>query len=98
MFLRVSSRIRLGLVAIGAVALTTASIANARGERRPSTGSHSADRFGLASILQPLQEPATLSAEEEKRFSDAWVQQPRVNLGEPAGTAKVIIVKFNDWL
>jgi protein-disulfide isomerase len=40
----------------------------------------------------------TLPADEEKRFADAWAQQPRVDLAVPAGAAKVVIVKFNDWL
>jgi hypothetical protein len=36
--------------------------------------------------------------ELDKRFGEAWAKQPRVNLGIPAGTAKVVIVKFNDWM
>jgi len=39
-----------------------------------------------------------VSPDEAMRFTDAWQQQPRVNLGIPAGTASVVIVKFNDWL
>src|SRR5262245_26771217 len=30
-------------------------------------------------------------------FSAAWAQQPRTDLGIPAGDAKVLIVKFLDW-
>jgi protein-disulfide isomerase len=41
---------------------------------------------------------APLPPDEEKRFADAWAQQPRTDLGVPAGAAKVVIVKFNDWL
>jgi len=42
--------------------------------------------------------PPTLPPDEEKRFADAWAQQPRTNLGIAAGGAKVVIVKFNDYL
>jgi len=35
---------------------------------------------------------------EQERFTQLWEQQPRVDLGIPAGQAKVVIVKFNDWL
>ena len=41
---------------------------------------------------------AGLPPDEEKRFNDAWAQQPRIDLGVPAAGAKVVIVKFNDWL
>lgn len=41
---------------------------------------------------------AQTQEELDKRFVDAWVRQPRVNLGIPAGGAKVVIVKFNDWM
>ncbi len=34
----------------------------------------------------------------EKLFSDAWAQQPRIETGVPADGAKVVVVKFNDWL
>ena len=33
----------------------------------------------------------------QKRFEDAWAQQPRVDLGIPADGAQVVVVKFNDW-
>jgi uncharacterized membrane protein/protein-disulfide isomerase len=36
--------------------------------------------------------------DEQTRFAQAWAQQPRIDLGIPAGGAKVVIVKFNDWL
>ena len=39
-----------------------------------------------------------LAPEEVKRFTDAWAQQPTVDLGIPKDGAKVIVVKFNDWL
>jgi uncharacterized membrane protein/protein-disulfide isomerase len=43
-------------------------------------------------------QPQALPADYEKQFTEAWNQQPRVDLGVPAGTAKVVIVKFNDYL
>lgn len=41
---------------------------------------------------------AQSQVELDRRFLQAWAQQPRVNLGIPAGGAKVVIVKFNDWM
>lgn len=38
------------------------------------------------------------SADIKERFTNAWWQQPRVDLGIPADGAKVVVVKFNDWL
>jgi len=54
----------------------------------------------LAAVTLVAQTPASggLPADEEKRFNDAWAQQPRIDLGVPANGAKVVIVKFNDWL
>jgi len=42
--------------------------------------------------------PPPPPASEQERFTQAWEQQPRVDLGIPPGTAKVVVVKFNDWL
>lgn len=42
--------------------------------------------------------PPPVSQDIEQRFADAWWQQPRVDLGVPADGAKVVVVKFNDWL
>jgi electron transfer flavoprotein alpha subunit len=42
--------------------------------------------------------PVAVSADEEARFAGAWAQQPRVDLGIESGTARVVVVKFNDWL
>jgi hypothetical protein len=54
----------------------------------------------LAAAAWPRAQAALvpLSPDEEKRFTDAWAQQPRVDLGVPAAGAKVVVVKFNDWL
>ena len=43
----------------------------------------------------PVAAPAK---DAKKSFEDAWAAQPRVDLGIPANGAKVVIVKFNDWL
>ena len=48
---------------------------------------------------QPAATPAPpVPQDMQKQFSDAWALQPRVDLGVPADGAKVVIVKFNDWL
>ena len=36
--------------------------------------------------------------ELDQRFLDFWKQQPRVTLPVPGPAAKVVIVKFNDWM
>jgi uncharacterized membrane protein len=46
----------------------------------------------------PAAQEAKLDAEFEKQFAAAWAQQPRTDLGIPADGAKVVIVKFIDWL
>lgn len=42
--------------------------------------------------------PAAVPENMEKLFADAWAQQPRIETGIPADGAKVVVVKFNDWL
>ena len=42
--------------------------------------------------------PAALPPDFEQRFADAWSKQPRVDMGIAPEGAKVVIVKFNDWL
>jgi len=42
--------------------------------------------------------PPPVSQDMQKAFTDAWALQPRVDLGIPPDGAKVVIVKFNDWL
>jgi uncharacterized membrane protein/protein-disulfide isomerase len=39
-----------------------------------------------------------LPKDAETNFRQAWAAQPHVDLGIPAGGAKVVVVKFNDWL
>jgi protein-disulfide isomerase len=61
---------------------------------------------GAASVVaffpregQPRQvTQAPVTADYETQFTTAWNQQPRVNLGIPAGVAKVVVVKFNDFM
>jgi protein-disulfide isomerase len=58
-------------------------------------------RGGSTPALLQAQTAATaevLPADLEKQFADAWAQQPVVDFRIPKGTAKVVIVKFNDWL
>jgi uncharacterized membrane protein/protein-disulfide isomerase len=56
-------------------------------------------RGAAASSRGAPQQPAdALPPGFEAQFADAWAKQPRLNLGIAAGTAKVVIVKFNDWL
>jgi len=42
--------------------------------------------------------PEPPAQDEQARFASAWAQQPRVDLGIPADGAKVVVVKFNDWM
>jgi uncharacterized membrane protein/protein-disulfide isomerase len=42
--------------------------------------------------------PTPVSADIETRFAEIWAKQQRVDLGVPADGAKVVIVKFNDWM
>jgi uncharacterized membrane protein/protein-disulfide isomerase len=50
---------------------------------------------GKQAAPAPAQE---LSKDAETAFRQAWAAQPRIDLGIPAGGAKVVVVKFNDWL
>lgn len=61
--------------------------------------------FLFAVILFPREmsstPPATVAAvpaDQEARFTQWWAQQPRVDLGVEPGAAKVVVLKFNDWL
>jgi uncharacterized membrane protein/protein-disulfide isomerase len=42
--------------------------------------------------------PVAVSADAESNFAAIWAKQDRVELGVPAEGAKVVIVKFNDWM
>lgn len=51
-----------------------------------------------AATLTPTPSAATAGSDNpQTRFDDLWAKQPRVDLGIPAGGAKVVVVKFNDW-
>jgi protein-disulfide isomerase len=56
----------------------------------------------VAFFPREMQAPTTVppppAQDEQARFAAAWAQQPRIDLGIPAAGAKVVIVKFNDWL
>jgi protein-disulfide isomerase len=56
-------------------------------------------RFVLALVVA-LSAPlvAQSQAELDARFLEYWKAQPKVNLNVPADGAKVVIVKFNDWM
>lgn len=47
---------------------------------------------------RPQAPPPPPSQDAAANFASAWAKQPRVDLGIPADGAKVIVVKFNDWL
>ena len=50
-----------------------------------------------ATAATNFQEPE-LDADFQKQFAAAWAQQPRTNLGIAPEGAKVVVVKFVDWL
>ncbi|MEO8483798.1 MAG: thioredoxin domain-containing protein [Acidobacteriota bacterium] len=54
----------------------------------------------IACVAVPLSLTAdqAVSADAQANFAKAWAQQPRVDLGIPASGAKVVIVKFNDFM
>jgi len=49
-------------------------------------------------MRQQAAAPAPVSQDIESKFADIWAKQERINLGVPAEGAKVVIVKFNDWM
>jgi protein-disulfide isomerase len=46
----------------------------------------------------PAAPPQAVSQDVETAFADTWSKQPRVDLGVQANGAKVVVVKFNDWM
>jgi protein-disulfide isomerase len=55
--------------------------------------------LGVCVLLSPAPRvSAQRQADLDQRFLDAWKQQTRTTLSVPAGGAKVVIVKFNDWM
>lgn len=49
-------------------------------------------------VLSSLATAQVVSPDAKANFEKAWLLQPRVDLGIPANGAKVIIVKFNDFM
>jgi len=84
---------RLAIIAVVLLGGSLAVVAMARRESVPDVPAPV-----VAQAAQAPPDAATLAADEQKRFEDAWAAQPVINLGIPKGTAKVLIVKFNDWL
>src|SRR5262249_17993180 len=54
--------------------------------------------FPTEGDLKKAAAPAPVSQNVEDRFREAWDLQPRTDLGIPADGARVVVVKFNDWL
>jgi protein-disulfide isomerase len=54
--------------------------------------------LGAVSLLAARIAARGDQSDVDKRFLDMWAQQPRVTLPVAAGGAKVVIVKFNDWM
>jgi uncharacterized membrane protein len=57
----------------------------------PKEGASTAAPAGGTNMSAPA------GASEQENFERIWAQQPRVDLGVPAGGAKVVIVKFIDY-
>jgi protein-disulfide isomerase len=87
---------RSNLLVAGTVALlgaTAALVAVDAGLSRPARALAALPSQAAAAVPTP-----PLPPDEEQRFAAAWAQQPRTNFGIAAGGAKVVIVKFNDYL
>jgi protein-disulfide isomerase len=55
----------------------------------------------LAGVTRPVvhaRQVHQTQAELDVLFIDAWKQQPRARLNVPATGAKLVVVKFNDWM
>jgi protein-disulfide isomerase len=53
---------------------------------------------GCVFALHAPRAAAQTQAELDRRFIEAWKQQPHVTMPVASGGAKVVIVKFNDWM
>ena len=56
--------------------------------------------FWSVSVLgaaRPAEGPQA-QAEYDQAFLSAWAQQPRATLAAPGPPAKIVVVKFNDWM
>jgi protein-disulfide isomerase len=54
--------------------------------------------IGCVALPAAMTADQAVSADAQANFAKAWSQQPRVDLGIPANGAKVVIVKFNDFM
>ncbi len=52
----------------------------------------------VGAAVAPARRAGQTQAEWDNTFLAAWKQQNRVDLGVPSDGAKVVIVKFNDWM
>jgi protein-disulfide isomerase len=87
------------LVSARRTVLVRLSLLAALGASATLAARHAPAAASLVAFVAPAQDTAAaLPPDEVKRFEAAWRQQPRVTLGVPAGTARVVVVKFNDWL
>lgn len=55
-------------------------------------------RPGAAAAAAGQAAPPTASPQIVQAFNDMWAREPREDLGIPANGARVVVVKFNDWL
>ncbi len=54
--------------------------------------------FPKEGSVHPAPPAAQVPENIEQAFTNAWDQQPRVDLGIAPDGAKVVVVKFNDWM
>jgi uncharacterized membrane protein/protein-disulfide isomerase len=52
----------------------------------------------LAAAAATPPSPQAVAPDMAQAFKDMWAREPREDLGIPAGGARVVVVKFNDWL
>jgi len=63
----------------------------------PREGASASTGSGSPSGTQASGQSDAQQKANDDAFAAAWAQQPRTDLGIPAGGAKVLIVKFLDW-
>lgn len=79
------------------VAATTAAILIAATGYLALTFPRSVQSPGAVAAPNPSAAGASSPADPRQAFEAAWTKQPRVDLGIPAGRARVVVVKFLDW-
>jgi uncharacterized membrane protein/protein-disulfide isomerase len=55
-------------------------------------------RTGPATVRQTPAARSAVAPEVVRAFNEMWARQPREDLGIAPGGARVVVVKFNDWL